>query len=184
MWLQNRSMNLEHMAKFDRLKSYGTTPALFCQVFGHVILELLYRLLFFILSPVRSNLNICSRINLVGILSCHFFESGILRIRIELELVSSIILASLSNNITNVDATSNPRVMVSPASWGGSMTRFSLPTQNCSAAAFRLSDIGHECLKGLFDLSSHDGTMRACAGCVQGIGTVLVSWSVSRVNRE
>jgi hypothetical protein len=39
---------------------------------------------------------------------------------------------------------SHSRIMVTPTRWGSPVTRFTLPTQNRSAAAFRLLDVGRE----------------------------------------
>ena len=83
-----------------------------------------------------------------------------MRVQIELEFVPSIFLASFLDDFSNVNAASDSRIMVSPTRRGSSVTRLTLATQNRSAAAFRLLNVGHESLKRLLGLGRHDGTMR------------------------
>ena len=149
------------------------------QVFGHLFLKFLKRLVFFLLSPIRFDLHICGRIGLVGVLSCHFLESGILRVQIDLEFVSSIFLAPFLNNFSNVETASNSWIMVSPAWRAGSVTRLTLSTQNRSAAALRLPDIGKESSKRLLGFGRHNSIMEACVKCVLDICAARGNLSVS-----
>lgn len=77
------------------------------------------------------------------ILDSLFLKGGILCVQIELEFIPSIFLARFFDDFSNVDAASDSRIMISPIRRGSSVTRFAFVTQNRSATAFRLLNVGH-----------------------------------------
>lgn len=89
------------------------------------------------------------------ILSRQLSDSRVLSVLVELEFVSSKVLAIFLDDISDVDAATNPRIMVSPLGGYGSVTRFSLAKQNRIAAALRLPDEGQKSLGGCSSLGRH-----------------------------